>query len=292
MRCPPIRCRPGSAAAVWCPASWVHRPGIRRSGRLPSTVWCPAVCCPPRLSGRVQLVPPRPVRQATVTTGTVEVPVGCRAVERLGRRPSRPGAGAAAEPARWSVGVGGEPCRGSGRATAATRDAERPGRPGRRAERPSLWRRCGTGAGCRARWPRLPRGCRPRVGWATTVGDGCGACRRGGRAGEGRWAGRRGWGCGPGAAQADGGRSWLAAGSAVTCGNRWWACQDLNLGPHPYQQSRAYRHATLRSCRWLATVKGEVMRCNSPPTPGGSAAVTVRVCDQPAAVGGAAFGGA
>jgi hypothetical protein len=57
-------------------------------------------------------------------------------------------------------------------------------------------RRCGgavgTGAGCRARWPRLPRDCRPRVGWATTVGDGCGACRRGGRAGEGRWAGRRG----------------------------------------------------------------------------------------------------
>ena len=23
----------------------------------------------------------------------------------------------------------------------------------------------------------------------------------------------------------------------------WWACQDLNLGPHPYQQSRAERHA-------------------------------------------------
>jgi hypothetical protein len=79
--------------------------------------------------------------------------------------------------------------------------------------------------------------------------------------GGGRWACRRGWGCGPGAAQADGGRSRLAAGSAVTCGNGWWACQDLNLGPHPYQQSRAYRHATARLCRSLATVEGEVMRC-------------------------------
>ena len=28
-----------------------------------------------------------------------------------------------------------------------------------------------------------------------------------------------------------------AVGSAVTCGNSWWACQDLNLGPHPYQGS-------------------------------------------------------
>ena len=22
---------------------------------------------------------------------------------------------------------------------------------------------------------------------------------------------------------------------ALTCGYGWWACQDLNLGPHPYQ---------------------------------------------------------
>jgi hypothetical protein len=32
-------------------------------------------------------------------------------------------------------------------------------------------------------------------------------------------------------------RSRLAAGSAVTCEDGWWACQDLNLGPHPYQGS-------------------------------------------------------
>jgi hypothetical protein len=25
-------------------------------------------------------------------------------------------------------------------------------------------------------------------------------------------------------------------GIAVSCGVGWWACQDLNLGPHPYQQ--------------------------------------------------------
>jgi hypothetical protein len=41
----------------------------------------------------------------------------------------------------------------------------------------------------------------------------------------------------------------------------WWACQDLNLGPHPYQQSRAHRCATRRFPRWLPTVGGEVMRC-------------------------------
>ena len=39
-----------------------------------------------------------------------------------------------------------------------------------------------------------------------------------------------------------------------------WACQDLNQRPHPSQQSGAYRHATLRSCRSCATVEGEVMR--------------------------------
>src|SRR5215211_2715960 len=39
--------------------------------------------------------------------------------------------------------------------------------------------------------------------------------------------------CGPSAAQAGSERSRLAADSAVTCGNGWWACQDLNLGPHP-----------------------------------------------------------
>jgi hypothetical protein len=46
-----------------------------------------------------------------------------------------------------------------------------------------------------------------------------------------------GMGCGPSAAQAGSGRSRLVVGSAVTWGDGWWACQDLNLGPHPYQGS-------------------------------------------------------
>ena len=41
-----------------------------------------------------------------------------------------------------------------------------------------------------------------------------------------------------------------------------WAWEDLNLRPHPYQQSRAYRCATLRFCSSCATVGGEVMRCS------------------------------
>ena len=43
-----------------------------------------------------------------------------------------------------------------------------------------------------------------------------------------------------------------------------WAWEDLNLRPHPYQQSSAYRYATLCYCRSLATVRGEVMRCKLP----------------------------
>jgi hypothetical protein len=52
---------------------------------------------------------------------------------------------------------------------------------------------------------------------------------------EGHWRGRRGWACGPSAAPAGSERARLAAGSALTCDDGGWACQDLNLGPHPYQ---------------------------------------------------------
>jgi hypothetical protein len=45
-----------------------------------------------------------------------------------------------------------------------------------------------------------------------------------------------------------------------------WAWEDLNLRLHPYQQSRAYRCATLRFCRSHATVRGEVMRSSMPAT--------------------------
>jgi hypothetical protein len=48
------------------------------------------------------------------------------------------------------------------------------------------------------------------------------------------------------------------------CWSGGWACQDLNLGPHPYQQSSAYRCASLRFRRSLATVMGQVMRSYTP----------------------------
>jgi hypothetical protein len=39
----------------------------------------------------------------------------------------------------------------------------------------------------------------------------------------------------------------------------WWACQDLNLGPHPYQQNARNRCAKRRSRRSCPTVEAEVM---------------------------------
>ena len=45
----------------------------------------------------------------------------------------------------------------------------------------------------------------------------------------------------------------------------WWACQDLNLGPHPYQQSRAKRCADRPFSRSPPSVKGEGMRSNPAP---------------------------
>jgi hypothetical protein len=42
-----------------------------------------------------------------------------------------------------------------------------------------------------------------------------------------------GWACGPSAAQAGSERSRLAADSALTCDDGWWAWEDLNLRLHP-----------------------------------------------------------
>jgi hypothetical protein len=36
---------------------------------------------------------------------------------------------------------------------------------------------------------------------------------------------------------------------ALTCWVGWWACQDLNLGPHPYQRSTVERRAIQHSPR-------------------------------------------
>jgi hypothetical protein len=103
---------------------------------------------------------------------------------------------------------------------------------GRRAERRG-WRRREVAAP--AAW--LPSW----VGWATTLGGGRGAGCRGGRTPEGPMGLLAGMGCGPSAARAGSGRSRLATSSAVTCGNGWWACQDLNLGPHPDRKTDRLR---------------------------------------------------
>jgi hypothetical protein len=122
----------------------------------------------PRPSGRFRLLPHRAValgirsvRRAPLTTGTGRVPVGCRAVERLGRRPSRPGRGRCC---RGRVLVSGVPVADPGRVRCGRRwrrlTAERPGLLGVRSAR-GCGGAVGTGAGCSARWPHQPRGCQP-----------------------------------------------------------------------------------------------------------------------------------
>jgi hypothetical protein len=223
-----VQCR-----AVWCPVPPVSSPsGVRPSGVRPAAVRL-------RPSGRVHLIPPQAAAVGPGRGGGQPAPPE-RVESRWpatpwsgsGRRPSRPGRGRCCRGrggqwgrwrtrARW--GDGGRP-RLTGCATRQARPACRAPVAGGCA--------VGRGAGCSARLLQWPRGCLPR--WvATTVGGGHWACRPGGRARKGRWACRWGWACGPSAAQAGSGRSRLATDNAVTCGNGWWACQDLNLGPHP-----------------------------------------------------------
>jgi hypothetical protein len=66
---------------------------------------------------------------------------------------------------------------------------------------------------------------------------------------------------------------------------RWWACQDLNLGPHPHQVSRAQRCADRRFPRSPASVRDEGMRSNSPPGAAHRrhAAAAGKPCHQPVA---------
>jgi hypothetical protein len=255
--------QPSGVRPVRCPVTRVRRPGpairpaaVQRLALCCPPVRCPAVCCPPPsvrsrpspATSGVALGPGRGGR-ATVTTGTGRGPGGL---------PRRRAAGSTAQQAwtratlprsrggQW--GVGGGPGWVGGRRRPRV-PAAQPGRPGRRAVRPVAGGcAVGRGAGSGASWPHRPGGCRPRAGWATTVGGGRGA----GPSGGPLIGVQAGMGCGPSAAQAGSGRSRLAADSAVTCGNGWWACQDLNLGPHPYQRSTAKRRAIphpRRSCR-------------------------------------------
>jgi hypothetical protein len=142
----PSRCRcPGSG----CPVRPVSSPsGVRSPGVVLQgpAVCCPpvqrpAVCCPP-LSVRTR--PPRPTSGRGVgdqahAAGNrhhrvgVDVPMGGRAVGWLGRRPSKPGGRRCRGRA-----VGQSGCRWPTRAglgAGGRVPAERPGGPGRRAER-------------------------------------------------------------------------------------------------------------------------------------------------------------
>jgi hypothetical protein len=203
---------PSGVRPVRCPArpvsgpSGVSRPvsghlgsssGVRRSGRLVSPVQRPALRCPPlrcpplRCPACLVSAPSVRTRPSPPTSGggvgdqagaaghpspqePVEVLVGCRAVERLGRRPSRPGGRATLPGSRvgpWGVAGG---LAGLGAAAARTRCATRQARPA-----------CGAPLAGGAGWPRQPGGCRSWAGWATTVRGRRGACRPGGRAPEG-----------------------------------------------------------------------------------------------------------
>jgi hypothetical protein len=139
---------------------------------------------------------------------------------------------------------------------------ERPGRPGRGGERPSRRLRGGHGSGLQPE-VAAPATWRSSSSWGRDHGAWSSPSLTPGWADpEGPLEVPAGWACGPSAAQADGGRSRPAAGSAVTCDDGWWACQDLNLGPHPYQQSQAERHAD-RCFPWSsANVEGQVILCN------------------------------
>jgi hypothetical protein len=174
----PLRCpvtwfvvRGSGGPAVCCHPSGVQPSGVHPSGVQPSGVQ-PAGVHPRRRSGRVRLLPHR-----TVTLGPGWCGGGNRHRRNRSRSrwlPCRRAARSTAQQAwggrrcrgRASVGggVAGRPGPGGMRAARPRVPAERPGRPGRRAERPCWRRREGTGAGCGARWPHLPRGCRPVLG--------------------------------------------------------------------------------------------------------------------------------
>jgi hypothetical protein len=185
VRSPGFVVRVSGGPALWCPP--VRCPALRCP-----PVQRPAGWCPPRRSGRASVSSHTGRwRWAQVgTTGTRHhgngsSPVGCRAVQRFGRRPSRPGRGrccrarvlvsgaSVADPGR--VGYGGGACPLSDQAgQAGVRSARR--------WRRALWAQDEAAA-------RGGRTCRVAAvgGWvATTVGGGRGACRPGGRARRGQ----------------------------------------------------------------------------------------------------------
>jgi hypothetical protein len=158
--------------------------------------------------------------RATLTPGTGGGPGGCRAgdgsttVQEARTRATLPTSGWSVG-GRWRTGPPGWVRAG---AAALARRATRQARPARGG--------CIRGVAAVPGWDARPR-------WvvvaepAGRVGGPGGP--RGGAGGDERAA--------PARPPAGSERSQLAAGSAVTCDDGWWACQDLNLGPHPYQGS-------------------------------------------------------
>jgi hypothetical protein len=174
------------------PASTVWRPPVQPSGVQP--VRCPTrpvsnpsgvqpVRCPtrpvsaPRRSGRVRLLPPMAVAFGTKSRrrGDRHHRNGSRSLWLPRRRAARSTAqeawGRATLPrSRWSVGVGGRTRAGLG-AGGGRVTAERPGRPGRRAERPwlaaALWAREEAAArgGCTCRVAADPCWVRDHGAW-------------------------------------------------------------------------------------------------------------------------------
>jgi hypothetical protein len=206
------------AADAWCPAvrcpvTWGCCPGlaVRPAAVHPSSVQPsagppvqpsagPPVRCPARPVSSPSGVRPRP--DASVSSPPQAVALGPgrgggHRHHRTGSSPgglprrrvalsaaSRPGGGRCCRVARWASGDGGGPgVRGRRRVT-----AERPGRPGRRAERrwlaAALWAReqAAVGGGRACRVAAVVGGGRPR--WVVVAvpdagAEGPGACRRG-----------------------------------------------------------------------------------------------------------------
>ena len=244
MRCPPIRVRrPGSGSpAVRCPVTWGRRPVNPALGRLLSTRPASSrlASAPSRpdasVSSHAQAVALGPGRGAgaTVTTGTGGGPRVAAGPSTARSTVAEAGTRAMLPTSRWSVGgrwrtrtagVGG------GRGGRACPLSDQAGQAdARSAPRGRL--RGGRGAGCSARWPHAAW--LASSGWGRDHGGWSSSSLTAGWADlEGPLEVPAGMGVRPSAAPAGSERSQLGAGSALTCDDGWWACQDLNLGPHP-----------------------------------------------------------
>jgi hypothetical protein len=188
IRCPAIRCPAIRCPAIRCPVAWGRRPGsgvrpaaVHPSSRLVSTR--PASSRLLSTPVRPDASPPTPGGGVGDQTGAAgppspqergEVPVGCRAVGRPGRRPSRPGRATLprSHVGQWRVGGGPGPV---GEAAAALdRLSDQAGQGGVQSARG--WRlRCGHGSRLQREVAALAAWLPSRAGCAATVCGHCGA---------------------------------------------------------------------------------------------------------------------